>query len=141
MILLDGLREQDHNELVAAGHSNPADVLRDSVALSTLCCTITVQGVPAGVFGVAQHSEPNVGVPWMLGSDRILGARRELLRQAPLYVALFLNYFPTLVNAVHVENTISVRWLARMGFTFGEELERPGGLFRVFFTHRSDSNV
>lgn len=136
-ILSEGLRAQDVAELLAAGHEDPGAAFLQSIEASEpdLLYTITVSGVPAGIFGVAQHPDnPCVGIPWMLGSDRILRARRQLLREAPKWITLLLSQYPVLVNMVHEGNTVSIAWLKRMGFEFHEEIVLPSGETFIRFT-------
>ncbi len=138
---MEGLRAQDTAELLAAGHEDPEQAFRASIEASEpdLLYTVTVSGVPAAVFGVAQHPEvAYAGIPWMLGSDRILRARRELLREAPKWITLLLSQYPVLVNLVHKENTVSLAWLRRMGFEFHEDIELPSGeLFTRFVMEKT----
>jgi hypothetical protein len=141
-ILSEGLRAQDVAELRAAGHSDPAAAFLRSIEVSEpdLLYTVTVSGVPAGIFGVAEHPDnPCVGIPWLLGSDRILRARRQLLREAPKWITLLLSQYPVLVNMVHEKNTVSIAWLKRMGFEFHEELQVCTGETFIRFTKELQS--
>jgi hypothetical protein len=56
----------------------------------------------------------------MLGTPVLNASSRILVRKTPEYIAQMLKAFPHLVNFVHAENTTSVRWLRRLGFTVHE---------------------
>lgn len=91
-----------------------------------LCWTAFIDGQLAAILGVAPLSVVSgLGSPWMLGTPVLDASSRILVRKTPEYIAQMLKAFPHLVNFVHVENTTSVRWLRRLGFTVHEA--RPFG--------------
>jgi len=111
-------------ELSALGRK-PHHALYQSVEASAPCCyTILVDGTPAGLFGAAPDhttTDPEAGVPWLLGTPDLLKARRELITQARLWVSHLRAVYPKLSNYVDERNTVSINWLKRMGFLFDEE--------------------
>lgn len=130
----EGLREQDEREVLKAGHPSVLRALMDSATASEgLLFTIWVDGKPAGVFGAAPHPvDERVGIPWMLGTDRLLRARRELVRETERWVDYLNFYYPILVNLIDVENTTSLAWLKRVGFDLHETIDVNGHPFRRF---------
>lgn len=112
------LRLQDQAELTASGHTDFVRVLRYSVSSSSLCAAAEVDGRVHALFGASPLSLiGGIGAPWFLGSDAVLTHRRVLQRLAPGYISEMLQAFPHLINRVHADNTVSVRWLRRLGFT------------------------
>lgn len=77
---------------------------------------------PVGVFGVTPF-EGDVGIPWMLVTNRFMEVRHDFKRQCRPWVDHFQRIYPHLINFVSEENTIAIRWLKWCGFTFGETVE------------------
>lgn len=125
--LADKLRAQDREELDAAGHPDHRRIIAESVAMSDWAKTALVDGEIACIFGVARSGSllTPFGVPWMLGTDLVPRHRRVLARLAPVYIRTMLRTYPHLRNTVHARNTIAVRWLKRVGFTFGQDFSHP----------------
>jgi len=119
--LAQNLRASDEAEVRAYGHNDPTLACQRSVARSMLCWTAFVDGQLAAILGVAPLSVVSgLGSPWMLGTPVLDASSRILVRKTPEYIAQMLKAFPHLVNFVHAENTTSVRWLRRLGFTVHE---------------------
>ena len=113
-----GLRDQDAAELQAAGVL-PEEALQWGLDMGdALCLTIHVGDEPVGMFGVCPHPDEGVGTVWMLGTDGIFGARRELVEDAPLWMDMFNKVYPTLTNYVDSRNSVSIAWLEKMGYDF-----------------------
>lgn len=133
--LVANMRPQDIAEVLAAGHDNLRSVVEDGIRASELCWAIRVDGELAAIAGCAPGgtlTDP-CGVPWLLGTALIPKHRRILNRLSRVYIAKMLAAFPRLMNAVHTDNTIAVRWLRQSGF----KLEAPvvidtGATFQVF---------
>jgi hypothetical protein len=134
--LAEHLRDQDLAELQAAGWDDPHQALIASVARSKQTFLAVADGLPAALFGCAEYGSllAPVGVPWMLGTDAVARHRRVLQRWARRYIEAMLQEYPRLFNAVHAENTVSVRWLQALGFTLHPATPAPphGAPFRVF---------
>lgn len=134
------LRDQDLAELAAAGWDDPAVAIRESVKRSQWTQVGLVDGEPVCVFGCAVYGSllTPVGTPWLLGTDGLVAHRRVLHRWARRYIAAMLAEYPRLVNAVHAENTVSVRWLKALGFTVHPATPVPphGAMFHVFEVNR-----
>lgn len=132
--LAAGLRQQDIDELNAAGHHDHRAVIADGVARSDWCLTALVGGRVACIFGVARMGtllDPR-GIPWMLGTDLVQQHRRAFVRLAPHYIQRMLQDYPHLVNVVHARNTLAVRWLQRAGFALRPPHQHNGEPFHVF---------
>lgn len=133
--LLAGLRLADRAELDASGHKDHRKVIQSSLAVSTHMVTILVGGRVAAIMGLVPLSMVGrQGIPWMLGTDLVTQHRRALMREMPSYIARMLKAYPHLVNIVHAENEVAVRWLRRAGFTLHEAFPHPvtGAPFHKF---------
>lgn len=133
--LVARMRQQDVDEVRAAGHTDLREVVADGVNRSVLCWTARIDGEVAAIFGVAPAGTLTSahGVPWLLGTDLIPRHRRILVRHAAAYIERMLALYPRLFNAVHVDNTVAVRWLQHMGFTLHPAVEvETGAMFHPF---------
>lgn len=112
------------DELEAAGR-DPQEALWTAYdSAKPLCFTILVDGEPAGLFGATPGSHPELGIPWLLGTDSLLRASRALVEEAPAWISHLHAFFPYLINYVDERNSVSIRWLKRMGFEFpGQSVE------------------
>ena len=117
-VLSTRMRASDRREVAAYGHTDVMRAVTRSVANSVLCWSAVVDGELAAILGVAPLSVMGgIGSPWMLGTDVLTRNSRVLVRTTPEYIGRMLVAFPHLLNFVHAENTTSVRWLRRLGFT------------------------
>lgn len=108
------LRKADLQEIEAASGADPVDVLRVSAERSAPACTIIDnEGNIAGMFGCVPD-----GTVWLLGADALIQPplRRQFLRECRRYVDALP--YPLLHNYVDERNTVHIRWLQWMGFTF-----------------------
>ena len=115
-LLAANLRASDRAELQAVGFWDALAPIADSVVTSSLCWSAFADGELACILGVAPLGE-QTGAPWMLGTPVLDAQSRVLVRETPHYITRMLGAFPHLLNFVHAENTTSVRWLRRLGFT------------------------
>lgn len=108
------LRQADLREIEAATGQDPVDALREGAEQSVPSCTIIDHtGAIAGMFGATP-----TGRVWLLGSDALIQnpLRRQFLRECRRYVDALP--YPLLHNVIDERNTVHVRWLKWMGFTF-----------------------
>jgi len=63
----------------------------------------------------------------LLGTDKLLDTRKEFIPQAKEWVEEMSSIYPILLNYVHVDNTVSKRWLKSLGFEF-IKLEKEYGV-------------
>ena len=127
------MREADRVECAARGHS-PKAALRHSLQSSVIAWTALDDGRPEAMLGLASvNILADQGEPWMLGTDRIYSAGRELLRGAPPLLAAMHRYSRRLHNTVSVDNAQAIRLLWRWGFVVGGEVREIGGVQFVPF--------
>ncbi len=123
----DGLRQQDVDELAAVGLLPVPALIQSFNASWPHVFTILADGEPCAMFGVTP-----AGVPWMLGTDRMLTIPRDLIVQGQWWIEYLNRLHPVLENWVAVDNTVSVHWLKRMGFEFHETHVINNTTFRRF---------
>lgn len=129
------MREADRVECRAAGADDLLRALRDGVARSDWSRTALVDEGPMCIFGVCPLGvAPAVGVPWMLGTPLVQTHARTFVRRAIEVVREMLLRYPTLMNYVHADNALAVRWLRRTGFVLSpaEPFGPRGALFHRF---------
>lgn len=136
LYIAQNMRAADLGEL-RASHGDECDVLallRRSVGQSSLAVTTVdaCTGEPVAIFGAGPLSLlSDIGVPWMLGTERMFDFPRELLADGRRWVGAMLQDFSELANYVDVRNDLSVRWLKRLGFSFSEPV--PYGIKGMSF--------
>lgn len=133
--LAPNLRAADHREILASFGESPEEALLYSLRMSPICKVgVDEEGV-AGVFGCGPHPENKlVGVPWLMGTDRMARNVKWFMRTAKIWKALFHLNYPHLWNLVDSRNTVHVRWITHMGFTFCGERSVKGVIFREFYS-------
>lgn len=120
LALANRLRPADLEEVIAYGVDDVHAAIAQSYRLSLHCWAGLVDDDLACVFGVTPVSMiSGIGSPWMLGTPTLVKHGRVLVRETPRYIHAMLKAFPILQNHVHARNTVSVRWLRRLGFVLG----------------------
>ena len=118
------LRKADLIELKANSPSSPDVALMHSVWLSNPCYTICLYGEPIALFGLCPQKE--VGVIWMMGTDKVLHIKQTFLRASKEWLNYFLELKPVLFNFIHEKNTLHIKWLRWLGFSIINKLENFG---------------
>ncbi len=133
------LRVGDKQEVWLSSGKSPKRCAFESFTHSKHTWVITVNGHPECLFGVGESHKPDVGVVWMLGTDEVPKHRKALLREARAWVEQMLDIYPTLYNLVHADNTVSIAWLKRLGFTLMLPMAHGpfGATFIPFFRTRN----
>ena len=114
------LRSADRDECAASGYT-PLDALVEGFETSTYSYTLEDdQGEPFAIFGVGPiPGRPGWGAPWMLGTDGIKDNWLWFSRNSAEVIRRCHEGYANLYNFVDVRNTVHVRWLKWVGFTFG----------------------
>lgn len=128
-------RPADVAEMAALGMTFP-EALQGSLNRSDWSATGVVDGEPVCMFGVAPVSLlGGIGAPWMLGTTALDRPDMQVpfLRASRGVVAAMLATYPRLINLVDTRNTIAIRWLRWLGFTFDPDpVPVRGQQFRIF---------
>ena len=90
------------------------------------------------MMGVTSRSMVEaIGVPWMLGTERVYDHARDLVRYAPMILAEMHATFETLENLVSADNDRAIRFLSHVGFEIYEPVSMVGGTAFVHFCKRA----
>lgn len=113
------MRAIDKLECETMGHS-PKDALRLGLIGSTLAWTVMIDGQPEAMMGASPLSiTEGKGRPWLLMTDVAGRQMVALVRLGARYTYVMHQHYPLLENWIHADNTRSMRWLARLGYTIG----------------------
>lgn len=116
------MRDADVDECWASNRLKPFDALVLGLQSTRACWTGLYHREPFCMFGVVRaQQDRDVGVVWMLATDRILECKREFLRKNSHYVQAMRSQFKMLMNYVDDRNTVSKRWLEWLGFELEPE--------------------
>ena len=129
------LRKEDREELEAASGRPPVDVLVDALSVSSEFYAATLDGdeKPFMLFGVVDDPhDPSCGLVWLVATDRVNAARLMVLRGSSSWLKKWGERYRLLHNFVDKRNTLHVRWLRLMGFSFAETVSWRGHPFQHF---------
>ena len=122
------LRKADRQELSALSDRDPVEVLREGGMISRLCVTIIGNsGLGAGMCGVVDEGN-GVGKIWMLGTAELVSRpmQKQFLRESKLYLRGLERIYRLIHNTIDERNTVHIRWLRFMGFTFIQRIPEHG---------------
>lgn len=137
------LRKADQQECQAATGKLPLDVLYTSLSMGDITLTLVApNGERVGLCGVAPSPFENSGVVWMVATDAIMNHQTTFLRNSKAAIQYLSDDYAVLFNCVDARNTVHMRWLKWMGFTFIKRHERYGHEQRPFYEFlRINDNV
>lgn len=134
--LAENMREYDRVECWASGHV-PAAALSHALRASLWALTAIVDDHPHAMMGVvSRNMAEGVGVPWMLGTDRVYDHARDMIRNAPAVIGEMHTTFPILENLVSAGNDRAIRFLRHVGFEIWDDVIMVGGT--AFFRFRKE---
>jgi hypothetical protein len=127
LVLAPKLRKQDKDEVMAAAGLTAEQALSLSFLSEGEHNTIiSGDGEIIGMFGVSTTSDPNIGTPWLLASPELPKVTKQFIPQSLEWVKQKNKEFPLLINYVAAQNTVAIRWLRYLGFTFIQRIEEYG---------------
>lgn len=143
-VIANDMRQDDVDEIWASNHHTPIEALMSGWEKSTLSTVVLVNDEPCVMLGlVIRDILSGNGVPWLLGTNNALKYKRQFFTQVPAVIDEMLSVCPKLYNYVHVNNTVSIKWLKWIGFIIDEPL--PYGLdnemFHKFYIERGQQCV
>lgn len=116
--IAENMRDADRLEIWLSNHMKPYEALRRSLELSDLAFTIVHDEGPIAMFGVrCQSVLGGIGIPWLLGTDRIKEVRRQFIYEGRRWLDVLQGDYMVLRNYVHEDNRVSLKWLKSLGFT------------------------
>lgn len=117
LTLAPNLRQEDKDEVWESGGFLPEESLIASLMSSKDALVGTMDGEVVCMFGITSTEDPQLGVPWLLGSDKIQMYSREFLALNKKVLDEISNEYKILANYVWSKNTTHIRWLEWLGFT------------------------
>lgn len=131
------LRDADRQELAASlGCDIDAEkVLCNGIALSERAETLLVDNEPIAMYGVIPLTAAGlrIGAIWLLGTEGIEDVSTFFLRNSKKNLELQGSEFDILTNVVDARNTVHIKWLKWLGFTFVSEEKGWGAEGRTFY--------
>jgi len=112
------LRQDDLNELQAHGYTDPLIPLLMGLHGEVQECVIDEAGEPVVAWGIGKSHMEGVGFVWLMATNEIETHKTEFIRRCRGLLPGAFEKFHTLTNFVDVRNTLHIRWLRWMGFTF-----------------------
>ena len=121
------MREADKIEVKANG-LNPFNALFLGYVHSSICYTVVDEhNTPHAMFGCCELPDSlNIASIWLLGTDDIFKHRVRFLKESKKYLNIISKSYDMTFNYVHVDNTLHIRWLKWLGFTFLREVSKHG---------------
>lgn len=128
------LRRADKDEILAVTGAPAPLVLPECFRLSRSAWTCTgFSGEPVGLIGVQDvEGIPELGWVWALFTDIIERHPFTFLRASQQFNDIVHQHHPIITNLVDERNTVHIRWLRWMGFSFLRRIERWGAEGRPF---------
>lgn len=128
------LRKADYEECKAATGNEPLNVLHDGLEVGDITLTLrSPNGERVGLCGVVKSDLENAGVVWMCATDDIYQYQMTFLRNSKEALAYLGQNYSLLYNCVDARNTVHMKWLDWMGFTFINRHETYGAESRPFY--------
>lgn len=138
----DNMRAADALECELLSGLSPMEALTKGVEMSHHCSVVVIDGKPCGVVGlVVINILGGTGVPWLLATDDAVKYKRIFINNCKQGVEDMRTVCPNLMNFVHADNKLSIKWLKWMGFTIepSEPIGKDGAHFHKF--HIGDCHV
>jgi hypothetical protein len=137
------LRQADYEECKAATGNEPLGVLHNGLDIGDITLTLrSPNGERVGLCGVVKSDLENAGVVWMCATDDIYQYQMTFLRNSKEALAYLGQDYSLLYNCVDARNTVHMKWLDWMGFTFINKHENYGAESRPFYEFvRINKNV
>ncbi|TPI67597.1 hypothetical protein FJ420_01945 [Mesorhizobium sp. B3-1-3] len=133
VFLAPRLRAADRDEIQAALGMTPEAALPLFTNGNYVWAGVEPNGEPFGLFGIDPvNGNPHLGIVWMVSTPAILKYRRDLLTMTPKWLKRLHRVRPLLGNHIDARNTLHIRWLRRMGFSFLRTHEEFGVEKRPF---------
>lgn len=139
--LAERLREADRIELTLAVGPDIQATLELAAQVSGECFVAeTPEDGVIAFFGVTPTVFPEIGSPWMVGTDAVLKYPKGIMEGGRWATERWLEKYPTLANYVHAENEASIAWLQHLGYSLGKLVHYygvAGAPFYQFYRHRT----
>ncbi len=135
LLLAPKLREADIEELDAATHLSPWEVLHTGWYLGAPCRTfLSEEGEVVGMFGVTPlMGTRRTGVIWCLSSPELFKMRKYFMRNCREQIEDICSGYDKVFNYVYEKNKTHIRWIKAMGFEMSPTTTPFGRLEKPFY--------
>jgi len=137
------MRDIDKYECWVVSHCTGDQALENGFKNSLVCKTGVINNEPVAMFGITDMLQKDVGLVWLLGTNRVPQAKELFITTAKDTVNGLLEYRPVLFNYVYARNWVAIKWLKFLGFTM--KSPSPYGLdkkpFRMFHKVKENNHV
>ena len=144
LILAPNLRQEDKDEVWESGSYLPEEALILSFKSSNQVKIGVVGDEIVCMFGISATEDPELGIPWLLGSDSIKKFSKEFLTLNKVVLDEISTEYKILANYVWSKNPTHIRWLEWLGFTVTRTpicLGRNQEHFYYFFKNKRNNHV
>jgi len=126
--LAANLRAADRDELSALTDAPPLSVITDGINTSAICFTVCLRDgvIPCAIFGVRESGNPQSGVVWCLGTDDLFRIALKFLRNSKSWVDELHRNHRLFFNVIDERQTVYIKWLKWLGFSFVREFDNYG---------------
>jgi hypothetical protein len=131
--LAETMRSEDVAEVYASSGLDPLSALLIGIDNSTEAKVAIGDDEPIAIFGVCPDGNESIGRVWLLGSDAIHDHRFDFLRKSKEWVDVLNIQYPVIYNHIDSRNTVHIRWLQWLGFSFINETPDYGFEKRPFY--------
>lgn len=141
LAIADDMRECDLVELYRTNGKPPVSSLVESYEKSEYCWVAYQDDKPVMIFGTVRFSViGNKGIPWMIGTNKLMQHPKELMKTSHEYVGKMKSVYSEMENYVDAENISSIKWLEKIGFKMHEAVPFGinGELFHKFTWSEKD---
>lgn len=138
------MRQEDQAEVKAGCGQTPTEALLFCFFKGAPCMTIVGRSNSRiGMWGVVDQGN-RLGRIWLLATDELVADKPnsiQFLRQAKAWLSTMLEQYDVLFNYADARNTVHIKWLRWMGFTFIAEHPNYGHEGRTFLEFVRISHV
>ena len=111
-------RDADIEEIASLGHT--VEEMLEYAAENGGQKMVGPDGVIVSVFGCSWHPSGAAGVPWLLSTVYTAAHKMGFLNASAEAVKGMIDEHGVLMNYVHADNHLAIRWLKWLGFEMGD---------------------
>lgn len=130
------IREADENEFIRASGLDVRPCLELGFGHARDVWTGLLDGEPVMMCGVTtMPGRPDVGIPWLVATNDIEKVAKDFHKRSKEILKKMQAGYRGLINYADAENTATLHWLKRLGFTIlePEPYGRSGMPFHRFY--------
>lgn len=117
--ILPIIRQADRDEIEGALQIDLGTAITEGLSDCCKASKIVVNNKVVAIFGDTAHDQ-STGIPWLISTVHVEQHPKAFLQVCKPEVEEMLTRHESLMNFVDVRNTVAIRWLEWLGFTFGD---------------------